>query len=287
MSNVRRLGLGLDALLNTAAPAEPAAPAASAETPRELELDRVEANPFQPRAVFDNDEIRALADSIRASGVLQPVLVRRVNGHFQLVAGERRLRAARLAGLSKIPAVVRDIDDRRMLELALVENLQRRDLNPIEKARAFQRLAELTGATQEEVARAVGLSRPSVANFLRLLDLPADVQDGVSRGTISMGHARALLGTANAALQRKLFQRIVEEDLSVRTVEKIVQGESPAKPSAAPARRKDAYLEDLERRMTDFFGTRVTLAPRKRGGTITVEWYSDEQFAGILKRLGI
>jgi ParB family chromosome partitioning protein len=279
MSNARRLGLGLDALLGDA-------PKPEAAPPQDLELSGVEPNPFQPRTLFDDEEIRALADSIRRTGVLQPVLVRRVNGHFQLVAGERRLRAARLAGLQRIPAVVREIDDRRMLELALVENLQRRDLNPIEKARAFQKLVETTGATQEDVGKAVGLSRPTIANFLRLLDLPPEIQEAVSRGTLSMGHARALLGTSNRALQLKLVRRIVEEDLSVRAVEQIVAGAQPAK-AARPAPAKDAYTQDLERRLADFFGTRVTLAPKGRGGSLTVDWFSPEEFSGILRRLGL
>jgi len=278
VSKERRLGLGLDALLG--APSDPEAPVGEDR----IELGRIEPNPFQPRVDFDEEELQPLAESIRRSGVLQPVLVRRVNGHFQLVAGERRLRASRLAGLECIPAVVREIDDRRMLELALVENLQRRDLNPMEKARAFQRWMQLTGCTQEEVAREVGLSRPSVANFLRLLDLPPEIQEAVSRGTLSMGHARALLGTANVALQRSLLRRILEEDLSVRAVEQLVAASAPRSSSGA---KKDPYVEELERRLSDFFGTRVTLTRRNRGGKIAIEWYDEDQFAGILKRLGI
>lgn len=278
MSKERRLGLGLDALFGDA-------PERPEPADDQVDVQRVDPNPFQPRTDFDDEGLRVLADSIRRSGVLQPILVRRVNGHFQLVAGERRLRAARLAGLERIPAVVRELDDRRMLEVALVENLQRRDLNPMEKARAFQRLMQLAGCTQDEVAREVGLARPTVANFLRLLDLPPEVQEAVSRGTISMGHARALLGTANATLQKSLVRRIVEEDLSVRDVEKIVAGSAPSTP--ASPRPKDPYLEDLERRIGDFFGTRVALTRNVHGGKITLEWYGDDQFAGILKRLGI
>lgn len=279
MSKERRLGLGLDALLGDA-------PAKPDPVDDQVDVQRVDPNPFQPRTEFDDEGLRILADSIRRSGVLQPILVRRVNGHFQLVAGERRLRAARLAGLERIPAVVRELDDRRMLEVALVENLQRRDLNPMEKARAFQRLMQLTGCTQDEVAREVGLARPTVANFLRLLDLPIEVQESVSRGTISMGHARALLGTANAALQKNLVRRIVEEDLSVRDVERLVAGSAPSAAPTAP-RSKDPYIEDLERRIGDFFGTRVVLTRNAHGGKITLEWYDDDQFAGILKRMGI
>lgn len=289
MSNERRLGLGLDALLGGPAfttpvekPARPEGP-----PPQEVDLASVETNPFQPRTDFDDEETRGLADSIRRSGVLQPVLVRRVNGHFQLVAGERRLRAAKIAGLQRIPAVIREIDDRRMLELALVENLQRRDLNPMEKARAFQRLLQVSGGTQEDVAKAVGLSRPTVANFLRLLDLAPEIQECVSRGTISMGHARALLGTPNVALQKKLLKRILEEELSVREIERLVSGSAPAATTLPLRATKDAYTLDLERRLADFFGTKVTLDRSKKGGSLLVEWYSDDQFGGILKRLGI
>ncbi len=280
MSKERRLGLGLDALLGDA-------PEKADPNDDQVDVQRVDPNPFQPRTDFDDESLRGLADSIRRSGVLQPILVRRVNGHFQLVAGERRLRAARLAGLERIPAVVRELDDRRMLEIALVENLQRRDLNAMEKAHAFRRLMQLTGCTQDEVAREVGLARPSVANFLRLLDLPPEVQEAVSRGTISMGHARALLGTPNATLQKSLARRIVEEELSVRDVEKIVAGSASPAGTVVASRPKDPYLEDLERRMGDFFGTRVVLTPNPRGGKVTVEWYTDDQFAGILKRMGI
>jgi ParB family chromosome partitioning protein len=284
--NKPRLGLGLDALLGS----DPA-PVAIAESRRDgvadLPLAEIRPNPWQPRAAFDEEDLRSLAASIRASGVIQPVVVRRSAPGYELVAGERRFRAAKLAGLAAIPAVVRDVDERSMLVLALVENLQRRDLNAIEKAKALRQLMQMNTWTQEQAAESVGLSRPTVANFLRLLELPAEAQEAVSRGTLTMGHARALLATSNAALQRQLLKRIVDEDLSVRVVEKIVAGAAPAKAGRPAARRKDPAVEDLEQRLTQFFGTRVELVMRTRGGQIVVNWFSTDQFNGLLRKLGV
>ncbi len=274
----RKLGLGLDALLSGAAPAREGSDAA---------VDEIRPNPFQPRSLFDEEDLKSLAASIRASGVLQPLVVRPRDGAFELVAGERRLRAAKLAGLARVPVVVRETDDRAMLQLALVENVQRRDLNPMEKARSFRQLQQLNAWTQDQAAEAVGLSRPTVANFIRLLDLPPEVQEAVSRGTISMGHARALLGTSNRGLQLRLVQQTVAEDLSVRAVERMVAASGAGRPRPAPAAAKEPYIADLERRLSQFFGTRVTLKTRAKGGEMVVEWFSNEQFNGLLKKLGV
>lgn len=284
MVKERRLGLGLEALLASDPETTPEAPVEN-----EVRLDRISANPFQPRQVFDEDRIRKLSESIRKEGILQPLVVRRKDGRYELVAGERRFRASLLAGLETVPVAIRNVDDRKMLELALVENMQREDLNPVEKALAFQRLMTDHGWTQETVADSVGLSRSSVANHLRILDLSPEIREAVSRGTITMGHARALLSTDNFALRKTLLDRIIREGLSVRTVEKILSGRKrlKEKESLSAPHTRDAYMEELERKLTDFFGTRVRLESKKRGGRISVEWYSDDQFAGILDRLGL
>ncbi len=281
MSHAKRLGMGLDALLAAGSPAQVKEAPVSREPNGTVETDRIRPNPFQPRADFDDEEIRRLSDSIRRQGVLQPVVVRRRDGVFQLIAGERRLRAAREAGLERIPAVVRELDDRKMLEFAMVENLQRSDLNPIEKARAFRQLMQLNGWTQEQVAEAVGLGRPTVANFLRLLDLPAEIQETVSRGTISMGHARALLAVPQKGVRMQLLKRVIEEDLSVRALEQLVaKPSSPAAVSTRPA--KEPYLEELERKLMDRVGSKVEIQPK----AIVIRYASNDELSAILRRLG-
>lgn len=281
MSHIRRLGLGLGALLGGESESS-----INNEHIESVEVSRVRPNPFQPRADFNEEEIASLAESLKRQGVLQPVVVRPAEGGlYELVAGERRWRASQKAGLDRIPAVVREVDDRRMLEMALVENLQRRDLNPIEKARAFRRLIELNSWTQEEVADAVGLGRPTVTNFIRLLELPPEVQEAVSRGTITMGHARALLGVTPRSAQLRLLRRIIEEDLSVRALEKLARRPSEtesANGGSAPSRR-EPYLEELERKLMDRLGVRVEIMPE----AIVIPYGSNQQLTAILKRLGV
>lgn len=280
MVQEKRLGMGLDALLGETSAAPP-------PSRREIALEQLRPNPFQPRHDFDDDETRALADSIRRSGVLQPILVRRVNGCFEIVAGERRYRAAQIAGCGQIPVVVRDVDDNEMLSLALVENLQRKDLNPIEKARAFRKLMDIRGWTQEQAAEVLHLARPTVANFLRLLDLPPEIQEAVSRGTLTMGHARALAGLTNRAQMIRLVQRTVTEDLSVRALERIVATETRAAKKKAPRSRKEEHISDLERRLTQAFGTKAELRTRGSAGEIVIHFYSTEQLNGLLERFGV
>ena len=279
----RKLGLGLDALLGASEPPLPAA-APPPKGVSELLVTEIRPNPLQPRTAFDEEDLKALAASIKSSGLIQPVVVRRGTAGYELVAGERRLRAAKIAGLITIPAVIREIDDKQMLLLALVENVQRRDLNPIEKAKALRQLMQLNAWTQDQAAEAVALGRPTVANFIRLLELPAEIQEAVSRGTISMGHARALLMTSNGALQRQMLRRIISEDLSVRVVEKELSASSP---KSKPLPKKDANLLDLEQKFTQFFGTRCEIVPGKKGGQIVINWYSNDQFNALMRKLGI
>src|SRR5215831_12580207 len=233
MSQIKRLGMGLGALIG--GEPEPVAVAApkAVEAPTTMEINTIRPNPYQPRSEFDPKEIESLAESLKKDGLLQPVVVRPAGaGFYQLVAGERRWRAAKLAGLSRIPVVIRDVEDKKMLELALVENIQRRDLNPMEKARAFRQLMTLNGWTQEQLADQLGMGRPTVANFIRLLDLPLEVQEAVAHNTITMGHARALLAVTQRGTMMQILKKIVEEDLSVRAVEQMVT----TKPSASSSK---------------------------------------------------
>ena len=279
MSQVRRLGMGLGALLGET----PDAAAPAPEAVNTIEVKSVRANPFQPRQEFDDNEIRQLAESIKRQGLLQPVVVRPAGpGFYELIAGERRWRAARLAGLERIPAVVKVVDDKKMLELALVENIQRRDLNPMEKARAFRQLMQQHSWTQEDLADAVAMSRPAVANFMRLLELPAEIQEAVSRGSLSMGHARALLAVADRAKQMSLLKSILADDLSVRAVEQLVS-KKPGAAAKAGAKGRDAHTAELEQKLMDKLGFKVSINP----DAIVIPYASNAQLTNILRRLGV
>jgi ParB family chromosome partitioning protein len=286
MSQIKRLGMGLGALiggsdsdLSSSAVMNPP----TAESTNTLDVSMIRPNPFQPRADFDEKEIQSLADSLKRQGLLQPVVVRPVpGGLYQLIAGERRWRASKLAGFQRIPAVVREADDKKMLELALVENLQRRDLNPMEKARAFKQLMQLNNWTQEELADSVGLGRPTVANFMRLLEAPLEIQEAVSRGTLSMGHARALLSVPQRAAMLQMLRRIIEEDLSVREVEKQLTKRPPA-PVFKTNPRREPWLAELEQKLMDKVGVRVEIMPE----AIVIPYGSDKQLTDILRRMGV
>ncbi len=283
----RRLGRGLESLLG-AGIEEPEARAPVGGV-TELAVDRIRSNPHQPRAGFEERQMAELADSIKTVGVLQPLIVRRLGDSYELIAGERRLRAARQAGLTKVPVVERQAADDDMLTLALVENLQRQDLNPVEKAKGFKELIKRFGLTQEAAARRIGKDRSTLANFIRLLELPESVQHVVSRGTISMGHARCLLGLTHASAQQALALRIEEEGLSVRQVERIVadmRSERP-KPSLKRQSQKPAHIRDLEDKARQRLGTKVQIDHRDGRGRLIVEFYSEDDLQRILEVLGI
>jgi ParB family chromosome partitioning protein len=226
--------------------------------------------------------IAELAASIREKGVLQPIVVRRAAAGFEIVIGERRWRAARSAGLASIPAIVRETSDRESLELALVENIQREDLDPIELATAYQGLMELNGLTQEEVARRLGKDRATVANTVRLLGLPAEIQRDVAEGRLSMGHARALLGCSPAARQRALRDRIVREGLSVREVERLVRETREGRERPAPPPSRTAALSEAEQALQRHFQTPVAIKRRGRQGRIEIRFYNDEDLDRLL-----
>lgn len=275
----RRLGRGLDFLLSGAADV-------AGDEVLQVEVGKLRANPFQPRREFRPEELEELAASIREHGVLQPIVVRAAGEGYEVVAGERRWRACVRLGMTTIPALVRTADDTQMLEWALVENIQRQDLNAIEEARAYQAYMQRLDLTQEQAAQRMGKSRSSVANLVRLLDLPADVQEFVSRGTITMGHARALLAVPDAEAQRSLARRVSDEKLSVRDVERLARawGETPVAPES-PAPEQSAHIQDLERRLTDRLGTRVSLRDQDGSGRITIRYYSAADLDRILELL--
>lgn len=274
------LGRGLGALI----PQRPDLAPGSVEIP----LVRIEANPRQPRQRFDNGELEALAASIREHGVIQPILVTETVNGYQLIAGERRVRAARLAGLERIPAVIRQLADSQQLELALVENLQRADLNPIESAHAYRALQAQFGFTQERLAERLGRARSTIANTLRLLDLDASVQDAIVSGAISEGHGRAL-GGLSAEHHRRLLSTVVDHELSVRQTEELVRRVREPRqtpPSlATAATERDPDRERVEEDLRRALGTKVTLARARRGGRIVIEFYSDEELGRLYERL--
>ncbi len=251
---------------------------------RELSVAAVERNKEQPRTRFNEETLRELADSLRTHGVVQPIVVRRLpTGGYQLIVGERRLRAARMAGLETVPAIVREVDARGALELALVENLQREDLNPIDEARGYEALMEVAGTTQAEVAERVGKDRSTVANAVRLLDLPLDVQELVSSGAVSAGHGRALLALGTAAEQRRLAEKVVAKGLSVREVEARVRGKRRRKKAARARRTVDPVLREWEERLQRILGTQVRIEKMGSEGTVRIEYYSEEDLERIME----
>jgi len=279
----KALGRGLDALIPGAGkpiamPIEPA----PLPQPLELAVDELTPNPRQPRTEFDETGLAELAASIRSQGMIQPVVVRPIgDGRYELVAGERRLRAAQLAGLKQVPVVVREVSDGESLELALMENVQRNDLTPLEEAAAYQRLMDEFGHTQEEIAERVGKSRPAIANTLRLLRLPETVKRELASGKLSAGHARVLLGLEDGAAQMRAARQILTRKLSVRDAEQLVA----ARRETSRGAPRDPHRVALERELSAALGTRVRIHPRGRGGRIEIEYYSDEELRGLSERL--
>jgi len=241
----------------------------------------VTAHSRQPRERFDEEKLRELSDSIRENGLLQPIVVRPRPGGYELIAGERRLRAAQALGHTEIPAVIRDVDDREALELSLLENLQRDDLNPIEAAKGCQRLIDEFGLTQEQVAQRLGKNRSSVANGLRLLKLPGSIQQALQQGELTEGHARALLALATAAEQLRLFEQLRTQRLSVREVERATRGRHRAKRHAAA----DPHLRTLEEQLQRHLGTRVRILHGHKRGRIIIEYYSADDLTRLARQL--
>ena len=303
MTHPRRgLGRGLDALIGggsqaaTATSTEPDSATGPAPPPARrgsdlLDIDLISPNPEQPRTHFEPEKLRELADSIREHGIIQPLVVSRDGGGgYRLIAGERRLQAARLAGLPAVPVVVREAADSDLLELALIENIQRADLNAIEEALAYKRLTEEYHLTQDEAARRVGKSRVAVANALRLLALESEIRRSLVTGEISEGHARALLGISEGKARIEAWREVVKRQLSVRDTEALVRRAQAASPSMASRRgattaRRDANIADIEARLRRALSTRVSVVPQKRGARITIECYSAEEFDNVVTTL--
>ncbi len=283
----RALGKGLTALLPTRPPAPAPAPppVAPADQPAShISIDLIDPNPVQPRHIFQPERLDELAQSIRANGIIQPLVVRPADGRYQLVAGERRWRAAKLAGLQSIPAIVQDIPDSRLLEITLIENIQREDLNPIETANAFARLASELNLTHEEIAQRTGKDRTTITNLLRLLQLPDELQQLVSERRLSQGHARAILGLPTRDLQRNIAERSVAQGLSVRQVEQLVRRATEPRTAKTPAEdapldpNVKAAIQEMERTL----GTRVRIIERPdHKGKIEIEFYSADDLDRI------
>lgn len=269
----RKLGRGLDFLIS-------GQDEGGGEAVLQIALASVQPNPYQPRKEFRPEDLADLAASIREHGILQPIVVRRQGDGYEIVAGERRFRASENLGLPTIPAIVRDATDADMLELALTENIQRADLNPLELARAYESYIHRFQLTQEQAAERLGKSRSSIANTMRLLELPADVQEMISRGSLSMGHARALLSLDTPQAQRELAGRVAVEGLSVRDVERVGQ-EQKAQASPEPA-SKTNHIEDLEKQLRERLGTRVSVQDKAGRGRIVIEYFSNEELTRLL-----
>jgi ParB family chromosome partitioning protein len=289
------LGRGLSGLLGggPAVPVQPDAPEGGAvsEAVQKVPVAKVRSSSLQPRQDFSAEALRELADSIKEQGIVQPLIVRRKDDHFELIAGERRWRAAQMIGLAEVPVIVRQADDRAVLELALIENLQRENLNAIEEARGYTQLIEQFGLTQEQAAAKVGKSRVVIANALRLLKLAPELQTHVREGRLSVGHAKVILGLGSGEEQQLAADRVIKKSLSVRQTEELVaslQNRSTAKPGAkksvAPT---DAHVAGLQERLQQRFGTKVRLRYHQGKGAVEIQFFSDDDLERFLKLAGI
>ncbi len=311
------LGKGLGAIFGenrSTIPAQPvakeAAVTANENKPQEAAIETITANPYQPRRIFDEEKLRELAASIKEFGIVQPLVVRKKGEAFELVAGERRLRAAKLAGLANVPVVIKDYDDTKMMEIALIENIQRHDLNPIEEAQGLRRLMSEFKLTQEQVAEKVGRSRVAVTNILRLLNLPQEIQNEIINGTLTMGQAKQLLGLPKKEQQLKVAKSIIangwssrmteevvrklKEGRQLKIVREIIEAEKEEKLKTKKSKRKvtenDVFCRDFESRLVELLGTKVKVLPKpeedgRQGGTIQIEYYSAEDLERIYEVL--
>lgn len=251
-------------------------------------IDSIRPNPYQPRRIFTDQELKGLADSIKSNGVLQPLVVRRATSGYELVVGERRWRSARLAGLKQIPVMVKDVSAAEMLEMALVENIQREDLNPMEKAEAYHRLMEEFGLTQEKAAKRLGQDRSTIANFLRLRGLPKEIQHDIVNNILSMGHARALLGAETKGQQTTAWRQIVSKHLSVRAAEALVKRLKTKEGKAGRSRQvssEDVYFQSIADGLTRLLGTKVRIVRKGKAGKLEIEFYGNDDLGRLVDRL--
>ena len=255
---------------------------------QKIDLSKIKANPYQPRKTFDDDRLSDLAMSIQTHGVLQPIVLRQTVQGYYIVVGERRFRASQLAGLTEIPAIIKELSDSDMMELAIIENLQRDDLNAIEEAESYQRLMNDLGLTQQKVAERLGKSRPYIANMLRLLNLPKDISNQVKEGALSSAHGRTLLGIKDVTMMKKISQQAIRENWSVRYLEQVVnelQDGGQSKKSKATTQIKPIFIQKQERRLKEKFGSKVDISTSKNIGKITFEFKTEEEFKRLIQKL--
>ncbi len=276
------LGKGLDALIPDLGPIE-----GKSEDYFQCDISLIHPNRYQPRDRFSEDEMMELSRSIKEQGIIQPLLLRKDGNNYELIAGERRLRAAKLAGLNQVPVIIKDISDEKMLEISIVENIQRENLNPMEEARAYQRLISKFNLTQEQIAERVGKSRPAVANFLRLPQLPQNIKSDIMDGTLSMGHAKALLGADTPALQNKVWRAIVSGKLSVRETENLIKHlkEGKKKTKAFQPNSDEIYFSDLADELSRQLGTKVKIKRRGKKGKVEIEFYNNDDLDRLIELL--
>lgn len=272
------LGKGINALF-------PGESLASVETVENIHVKSIKPNPYQPRKIFDDEAIQELSASIKEHGILQPIIVRKKGTTYEIVAGERRFRAAKLAGLEELPAIVRNLTDEETMELAILENLQREDLTPIEEAEAYSQLIGNLKLTQEQLAFRLGKSRSHIANHIRLLALPEKVRGMLTEGTLSMGHGRTLLGLNKKTQILSVAERTLKEGLNVRQLERLVQNLNEDVPRETKKEQKDLFLQERESHLRDYFGTSVKIKKTKNKGKIEIEFFSEEDLERILELL--
>ncbi len=273
------LGKGLNALF-------PGESLIKAESVEHINVKSIKANPFQPRKIFDEHAIEELSASIKEHGILQPIILRKVGSAYEIVVGERRFRAAQLAGLTEVPAVVRLLTDEETMELAILENLQREDLTPIEEAEAYQNLMENLNLTQEQLAFRLGKSRPHIANHVRLLSLPTKIRTYISTGKLSMGHGRTLLSLRKKEQIPLIAERVLKEGMNVRQLESLIQRLNEDVPrETKPVKKQELFLAEYESNLRDYFGTNVTIKKAKNKGKIEIEFFSDDDLERILELL--
>ncbi len=278
---VKGLGKGIGALF-------PEEAIQNEESVRQIELTKLVANPFQPRKVFNDESIEELAQSIREHGIIQPIVARKKGKKFEIVAGERRYRAAKIAGLTEIPVIVKEMTEQQVMEVAILENLQREDLTPIEEAEAYSNLIDKLHFTQEDLANRLGISRPHIANHIRLLQLPDEVRGMVNEGVLSMGHGRTLLGLKNKRQILDVAKKVIAQQLNVRQLETLVQSLNEDVPRETKLPPRDIFVQATESQLRDYFGTNVQIKKQKDNkGKIEIEFYSSEDLERILEILQV
>ncbi|EGA91219.1 stage 0 sporulation protein J [Planococcus donghaensis MPA1U2] len=272
------LGKGINALF-------PGETISDTDKVNQINVGEIQANPYQPRKIFDQVALDELAESIKEHGILQPIVVRKAGEKYEIVVGERRFRAAKSVKLKKVPAIIKDLSDQQMMELAILENLQREDLTPIEEAEAYQKLMEALSLTQEQLAFRLGKSRPHIANHIRLLSLPENVRKLISDKELSMGHGRTLLGLRSKKLIPETAEKVVKENLNVRQLENLVQRLNENVPRETIEKKKDIFIEEKQSELRDRFGTKVQIKKNKNKGKIEIEFFSEDDLERILELL--